>query len=132
MKSLYKHFLTNNIENRIIKVLELGCGDGRITHELLKIDANPEGTLIDGSQKWLKMQKKRLESYSGLKSIQTTFQELVKSNLLDTDSDFLVSSLAIHHLQAEQTESLFKYIYNKLNPGGFFLNIDVVCAPLQI
>ncbi len=51
MKSLYKHFLTNNIENRIIKVLELGCGDGRITHELLKIDANPEGTLIDGSQK---------------------------------------------------------------------------------
>ncbi len=78
------------------------------------------------------MQKKRLESYSGLKSIQTTFQELVKSNLLDTDSDFLVSSLAIHHLQAEQTESLFKYIYNKLNPGGFFLNIDVVCAPLQI
>lgn len=27
MKSLYNHFLRNNIKNKFIKVLDIGCGD---------------------------------------------------------------------------------------------------------
>jgi tRNA (cmo5U34)-methyltransferase len=131
MKSLYKHFLANNINNRFIKVLEIGCGDGRITQELLKVDKNMEGTLIDGSYEMIKNAIKRLESYPELKFIQTTFQELVKSDLLPQNFDFVVSSLAIHHLRSDEKESLFKYIYDKLNSGGFFLNIDVARAPSE-
>ncbi len=126
MKSLYNHFLAD--QNKPIKMLELGCGDGRITHELSKVDNNLEGTLIDGSVDMIENAKKRLEPYQGLKFIQITFQELIKSDLLTADFDFVVSSLAIHHLKAEQKESLFKYIYDNLNLGGFFLNIDVVRA----
>lgn len=127
MKSLYKHFLTNQ-DNKTLKVLELGCGDGRITHELLKVDKNLEGILVDGSAEMIANAKKRLEPYSGLKFIQTTFQELIK-NGLSQNPDFVVSSLAIHHLHADQREFLFKFIYDNLNPEGFFLNIDVVRAP---
>jgi len=131
MKSLYKHFLTNNTENKPIKVLELGCGDGRITQELLKVDKNLEGTLIDGSAEMIKNAKKRLKSYLNLTFIQITFQELIKSDILAGNLDFVVSSLAIHHLQTVQKESLFKFIYDNLNSGGFFLNIDVVRAPSE-
>ena len=127
MKSLYNHFLAN--PDKTIKVLELGCGDGRITHELLKVDKSLEGTLIDGSTEMIENAKKRLESYSGLKFIQTTFHELIKNDLLNSSFDLTVSSLAIHHLQSDQKKSLFNYIYNNLNPGGLFLNIDVVRAP---
>ncbi len=129
MKSLYNHFLADN--NQTIKVLELGCGDGRVTHELLKVDANLEGTLIDGSSEMIENAKNRLKSYPGLKFIQTTFQELVNIDLLSKNFDFVVSSLAIHHLQEDEKKILFEYIYNHLNPKGFFLNIDVVLAPTE-
>ena len=128
MKSLYKHFLADN--NQTIKVLELGCGDGRVTHELLKVDANLEGTLIDGSLEMIENAKNRLNSYPGLKFVQTTFQELVDSDLSE-NFNFVVSSLAIHHLQEDEKKILFEYVYNHLNSDGFFLNIDVVRAPTK-
>lgn len=129
MKSLYKHFLEDN--NKTIKILELGCGDGRVTHELLQIDANLEGTLIDGSAEMVESAKNRLKSYPGLKFIQNTFQELVNSNLLSETFDFVVSSLAIHHLQEDEKKTLFEYVYNHLSPSGFFLNMDVIRAPTE-
>lgn len=129
MRSLYKHFLPDN--NQTIKVLELGCGDGIVTHELLKVDANLEGTLIDGSSEMIENAKKRLKSYPGLKFIRTTFQELVNNDLLSENFDFVVSSLAIHHLQEDEKKIFFEYVYNHLNSKGFFLNIDVVRAPTE-
>jgi len=127
MKSLYKHFLANKIENKSPKFLELGCGDGRITQELLNVDKNLEGTLIDGSKEMIENAKNRLKSYPNLNYIQITFQELIKSDL--NKFDFIVSSLAIHHLSFDQKKTLFEYIYDNLNDNGFFLNIDVVKAP---
>ena len=127
MKSLYKHFLANKIEDKPIKFLELGCGDGRITQELLSVDKKLEGTLIDGSKEMIENAKKRLKSYPNLNYIQITFQELIKSDL--NKFDFIVSSLAIHHLSMSQKEALFKFIYDHLNNGGFFLNIDTIKAP---
>ena len=129
MKSLYNYFLADN-SDKTIKVLELGCGDGRVTHELLQINADLEGTLIDGSSEMIENAKKRLKSYPALKFMQTTFQELVNSNLFE-NFDFIVSSLAIHHLQKDEKKILWEYVYNHLNSGGFFLNIDVIRAPTE-
>ncbi len=131
IKSVYKHFLMKIIENRPIKVMDLGCGDGRITQELLNIDENLEGTLVDGSAEMLENARKRLKPYSELNYIKTTFQELINKNKISLNFDFIVSSLAIHHLPGEEKRTLFKYIYDHLNPGGFFLNTDVVRAPSE-
>lgn len=127
MKSLYSHFLKDN-KNKSLKVLDIGCGDGILTEHLLNIDSDIEGTLIDGSSQMLENAKKRLKSYPKLKYVQTTFQELIKNDLT-TKYDFVISSLAIHHLSMSQKGSLFKFIYNHLNENGFFLNIDTVKAP---
>jgi tRNA (cmo5U34)-methyltransferase len=43
--------------------------------------------------------------------------------------DFVVSSLAIHHLTFAEKFSLFEKINGLLTPGGYFVNIDVVLAP---
>ncbi len=74
--------------------------------------------------------KKRLKSYPALKFMQTTFHELINSNLFE-NFDFIVSSLAIHHLQKDEKKILWEYVYNHLNSGGFFLNIDVIRAPTE-
>jgi tRNA (cmo5U34)-methyltransferase len=73
--------------------------------------------------------QERLKSYDGLNYIHKTFQELLENDILETDFNFIVSSLAIHHLSSESKESLFQYILHHLKEGGFFLNVDVVRAP---
>lgn len=128
MKSLFKHFIYGKNENNPIKTLDLGCGDGILTEQLLKVDRTLEGTLVDGSDEMLENAKNRLKSYPKLKYVQTTFQELIKKDL-SVKFDFIVSSLAIHHLSMDQKESLFKYIYDHLNIDGLFLNIDAIKAP---
>ena len=129
IKSFYDYFLKNKIKNGQIKVLDLGCGDGVLTNELLKVDDRIEATLVDGSSDMIKNARQRLKSYDSLNYIHNTFQELLENNLLESDFNFIVSSLAIHHLSSEGKESLFQYIHHHLKEGGFFLNVDVVRAP---
>jgi tRNA (cmo5U34)-methyltransferase len=129
MKSFYNYFLKNKIKNGQIKVLDLGCGDGALTNELLKVDDQIKATLVDGSSTMIQNAQERLKSYDGLNYIHKTFQELLENDILETDFNFIVSSLAIHHLSSESKESLFQYILHHLKEGGFFLNVDVVRAP---
>ncbi|RJP58201.1 MAG: class I SAM-dependent methyltransferase, partial [Deltaproteobacteria bacterium] len=50
LKSFYRYFLGSRQQNR---VLDMGCGDGILIHELLKIDGSISATLIDGSEDML-------------------------------------------------------------------------------
>jgi tRNA (cmo5U34)-methyltransferase len=127
LKSFYRQFLG---EKNRTKVLDLGCGDGALTRELLKEDDQIQATLVDGSSEMLKSARERLKSYDDMQFIHSTFQELLKNDeVVDDDFDLVVSSLAIHHLHLEEKKSLFRYIHNHLQKGGYFLNIDTVKAP---
>jgi len=127
-RSLYRHFLAGKETN---KVLDLGCGDGRYVHELLKIDDHIEATLVDASPEMLDAAKDRLAGFENVRCVNASFQDLLASDLLKNTFDFVLSSLAIHHLTMDEKETLFEYIYSLLNPGGIFLNIDVVISPTE-
>ena len=126
LKSFYKHFIGNKPNSNI---LDLGCGDGIVIDELLKIDNSIEATLIDGSEDMLNRAKDRLKDFKNVHFIRASFQELLNKNTTLQNYDFIVSSLAIHHLTMEEKTALFKTIYSHLNVDGYFLNIDVVLAP---
>lgn len=134
LKSFYRHFLVNNKFNRPIKVLDLGCGNGALTKEILNVsDDEIEVTLVDGSSQMLETARENLKSYD-LNFVHKTFQELLENEsqedgFLTVDFDFVISSLAIHHLYTEEKKALFKYIHNHLNLGGYFLNIETIKAP---
>lgn len=125
-KSLYKYFLQKDQTN---KVLDLGCGDGLIIHELLKIDDCIDATLVDGSSEMLDAARKRLDDFKRVRFVNASFQDLLAEDPLPTTFDFILSSLAIHHLKMNEKELLFEYIYHHLNPEGLFLNIDVILSP---
>lgn len=133
LRSFYRYFSLNVGFKESVKVLDLGCGEGVLTMELLKENYQIKATLIDGSAEMLKCARENLKNYNNMNFIQKTFQELIedgsKENVLIDGFDFIVSSLAIHHLYHEEKKSLFQYIYDHLNPGGFFLNIETVKAP---
>jgi len=127
LKSLYSHFLEDRGEHN--NVLDVGCGDGILTHELLKTDSSISATLIDGSEDMLIKARKRLSGFSNVDFIQASFQELVHSDIQLPDFSLAISSLAIHHLAMNEKRDLFDYIYSHLGDGGYFVNIDVVLSP---
>jgi len=126
LKSFYKHFVGNKPNSNI---LDLGCGDGIVIDELLKIDNSIEATLIDGSEDMLSRARDRLKDFKNVHFIRASFRELLNKDALLQNYDFIVSSLAIHHLPMEEKTVLFKTIYSHLKADGHFLNIDVVLAP---
>ena len=75
--------------------------------------------------------KERLKAFGNLHFIQESFQEILIKNTPLQHYDFIVSSLAIHHLTLEEKTALFRSIYSLLNVDCHFLNIDVVLAPLR-
>jgi tRNA (cmo5U34)-methyltransferase len=126
LRSFYVHFIGNKPDNH---VLDLGCGDGIVIQELLKVDNSIEATLIDGSEDMLNKAKDRLKDFKNIHFIQASFQEILNKNIALQRYDFIVSSLAIHHLTMEEKAALFRTIYSYLNVGGCFINIDVTLAP---
>ncbi len=125
-KSLFRHLVRCSQPRRI---LDLGCGDGLMVQELLKVDHTIDATLVDGSQEMLKAAGKRLARFDKMHWVTASFQDLLAQDPLQNTFNFVLSSLAIHHLVMREKESLFEYVHRHLEADGFFLNIDVVLSP---
>jgi tRNA (cmo5U34)-methyltransferase len=134
LRSFYRYFIMDNEFKGPVKVLDLGCGDGALTLELLKEDNQINATLVDGSLEMLENAGNNLKNYGGMDFVHKTFQDLLEDQLNEKDRaldsfNLVVSSLAIHHIHFEEKKSLFQYIYDHLEFGGFFLNIETIKAP---
>lgn len=110
-------------------ILDLGCGDGIMTSTVLTACPGAVSTLVDGSSDMLERAKERFAEQTGCSYVRASFQELVKKDGLRGNFDLAVSSLAIHHLMAEEKQDLFQFLHDHLSPGGYFVNLDVVLAP---
>jgi tRNA (cmo5U34)-methyltransferase len=133
LRSFYKHFIGKKLG---CNILDLGCGNGIISNELLKIDGSIAATLIDASEDMLNKAKENLKGFEKIQFIKASFQEILDKDILNKEIqnrnfNFIVSSLAIHHLDMNEKKALFKRIFSYLKVDGYFLNIDVVLAPTQ-
>jgi len=97
----------------------------------LKVDTSLSATLIDASEDMLRKAKKRLAGFKNVQYIRASFQELLAADIRLPEFEFIVSSLAIHHLTMSEKKSLFKYLYAHLTPGGHFVNIDIILSPTE-
>ncbi len=122
-------FYNNTIKHP--HIIDLGCGDGAITKALLDVNDTLLSTLIDGSEHMLESARKNIPGANIKEIIHISFQDLYGSSLLKDNADFIVSSLAIHHLNEIEKNRLFQYIYATLKPGGLFVNYDPVVSPSQ-
>ncbi len=112
-----------------IKLLELGSGDGALTEELLKTNNGVYATLLDGGEGMIRKARQRLEGYRNTTFIQATFQDLLGGKITLETYDFIVSSMAIHHLDMDEKASLFRLIASWLKPGGHFVDVDAILPP---
>jgi len=106
-----------------LSALDLGCGTGVLSYLLLSHFPNIRVTAYDLAENMLATCKKNLTGYSD--------RVTLKQGNFGTDSfgegyDVVLSGFAIHHLDNPGKADLYKRIYRGLNPGGLFLNRDIV------
>jgi tRNA (cmo5U34)-methyltransferase len=126
LQSFYLHFLKGNSSKTM---LDLGCGDGILTSAIAEVDDAITATLVDGSADMLRKAEERLIGLKNARFVRAGFEEIVSEDSIDGNYDLIATSLAIHHLTLDGKKSIFRYVHDHLNPGGYFVNIDVVLAP---
>lgn len=110
------------------RVLDVGCGDGRLM-ALVKL-ARPEvtGTALDFSPVMLEAARKRFADDSSIEIVEHDLgQPLPDLGKFDA----IVSCFAIHHLDDARKRELYREIFEALNPHGIFCNLEHVASPTQ-
>ena len=128
LKFLYRHFMKNKRKKNI---LDLGCGDGIVSHELLKTEGPVSATLLDGSSGMLEAAKVRLKDFKNVIYVQAGFQELLRKEVLHKNYDFIASSLAIHHLTMKEKKALFQENISAPLPRRIFCEYRLCPCPVR-
>jgi trans-aconitate 2-methyltransferase len=115
------------------KIVELGCGTGELTRQLLVRYRQAEVVAVDYSARMLQTAQAKMaaEGYDNrVRWIEVDFgawadgrgEELTAA--IGDGAHACVSTLAIHHLSDEIKQKLFQRIFQNLQPGACFFNAD--------
>jgi tRNA (cmo5U34)-methyltransferase len=109
-------------------VLDLCCGEGLLAGVILA--QHPQSIVygLDGSPLMLERARAALDSYGS--RFQGRLFDLADHawRVFETPVHAIVSSLAIHHLDAGEKQQLFRDLYRMLTPGGLIVIADVIAA----
>jgi len=104
------------------KLLDLGCGNGNTTAEVVKRFPNTEYELIDASQKMIDLCKHRFREYSI-----TYTTSYFKDFTFDEECyDMITAGFSLHHCDSEEKKNLFRIIRKGLKEGGIFGMSDLM------
>jgi len=115
-KGLSKKFNPENI-------LDLGCGNGNVTHLLSHSFKDARFTLLDASQEMLGLCEKRFENLNAT-YIESYFNDFEFNK---NQYDMIVAGFSLDHCDSTEKKELFQKIYKSLTKGGVFS-----CADLMI
>jgi tRNA (cmo5U34)-methyltransferase len=106
-----------------VRILDLGCGTGVLTYVLAGAYPGAKLTSLDLSANMVAICKRNLSAY-----LDRATQRVADFGKDDIGSgyDLVVSGLAIHHLDDAGKQELYKKVYRALNPGGMFINRELV------
>jgi len=112
--------LLNILPPNPTRVLDLGCGDGKVMALI-----GGSGVAVDFSPHMLEQARARFHAED---------VEVVEHNLNATlpdlgTFDLVVSAFAIHHCNHERKRELYAEVFDIVEPGGMFANLEHVASP---
>jgi len=117
--------LLDELPSAVERVLDLGCGDGRLLDLVLSARPQARGVAVDFSAPMLERLRQRFDA-NGRVQIVTHNLEYPLPSLGRFDA--VVSSFAIHHVEHERKRQLYAEIWHALLPGGVFCNLEHVAS----
>jgi tRNA (cmo5U34)-methyltransferase len=116
------------LPKRVDRVLDLGCGDGRMLGIVREARPDALGVGLDFSPPMLEAARERFAEDG---AVQILIHDLADP-LPDLGSfDLVVSAFAIHHLEDQRKRELYGEVFARLEPGGVFCNLEHVASPTQ-
>jgi SAM-dependent methyltransferase len=110
------------------RVLDLGCGDGRLAALVLEHRASVEQVLaVDLSPPMLGAARSRFAGDPRVEVREWDLRDPL-AGLGTVDVDLVVSGFALHHLEDARKQALFAEVAEVLAPGGLFANLEVVAS----
>lgn len=106
------------------RLLELGCGDARLSLELLRALPGSQYLGFDSSPVALQLAGQRLASHSGgWQLVQGDVRTCLDS--VQESWDCVLASYCLHHLSRAEKQAVLRDIRRILPTGGTFLLVDV-------
>ena len=108
------------------RVLDLGTGDGRLAALVLEERPSVEEVVaVDCSPPMLERARARFADDPRVRVDTWDLRDPISSL---GPCDLVVSGFAIHHLEDDRKQELYREIAVLLRPGGSFLNLEVVAS----
>ncbi|MBM3671958.1 MAG: class I SAM-dependent methyltransferase [Actinobacteria bacterium] len=108
------------------RVLDLGCGDGEVIGRIVEHAPGSGGIACDFSPEMLERARARFDG-SGVQVVEHDLEVPIPDDW--GTFDVIASAFAIHHLVDERKQQLYREVFDRLDPGGIFLNLEHVDSP---
>lgn len=110
------------------RVLDLGCGDGRLASIVLDAYPDSRAVCVDMSTTMLGAAAERFGDDHRVTLQQHNLDQPLR---VEGPFDAIVSSFAIHHVSDDRKHALYGEIAALLAPGGVLCNLDLVASPTR-
>lgn len=118
--------------NAVFHVVDLGAGSGRLAEKILKTFPDATITLVEPSAPFRALAKQRLAN-AGISNDRFNLLGYMAQDerwvMESPKADLIVSTSALHHLDAQEKNRTFGYCFDALKPGGLFINGDEYRPP---
>jgi SAM-dependent methyltransferase len=117
--------LLSEVPRHARRILDLGCGNGHLLGLLLEHCPNSTGVGLDLSDTMLEQSRLRFTDDRASLICHNMDQPLPDLGTFDV----VVSSFAIHHCTNRRKRELYTEVWQRLDDGGVFANLEHVSSP---
>lgn len=118
----FDHDLPKNAQPQTI--LDLGCGNGNVTAQLVKNYPEASYVLVDASEEMIELCSKRFSKFD-VTYVTSYFDDFE----FKSDSfNLITAGFSLHHVDSDEKKKLFKNIYNALTDDGVFGYSDLMIS----
>ncbi|MGA8853567.1 MAG: methyltransferase domain-containing protein [Christiangramia sp.] len=105
-------------------ILDLGCGNGNITAQLITHFPNAKFTLVDASAEMIGLCRKQFRDFDVIYS-NNYFRDF---EFKENNYDLILAGFSLHHCDNAEKRSIFKHIHSALKKGGVFSYSDLMIS----
>ncbi len=119
--------LAQFVPAEVERVLDLGTGDGVLMALMRELRPSASGLASDFSEEMLGLARARFAEDNAVEVVAHDLDVPLPATW--GEFDLVVSSFAIHHVNDVRKRALYGEVFDRLAPGGVFLNLEHVASP---